>query len=105
MALNNQIHIYSLGTDAFYTDEENTLQTQVRDIVCHEKQLKEEAELITAILEGTISEEKARAKYRTIYHISKEIDVQIGGCDRIDEIKAEIKECHKTKKLLKTNLR
>lgn len=104
MALNNQIHIYSLGTDAFYTDEENALQTQIHDIVRHEKQLKEEEELIFAILEGRISEEKARAKYRTIYRIDKEIDVQLGGHDRIDEIKAEIRKCHNAKKLLKANL-
>ena len=92
ISLDRQIHIYSFDTSAFYTDEEKELSTKI-DQLCFEKsRLKKERDIIEGVLRESLSTEKAEKRYRALYRMRREEDVEVGGADRLAEIAERIHE-------------
>lgn len=103
MSLSQQVHIYSLGTDAFYTDQENEIYMQKRELEQHKSRLEQEKDVLTAYFSGKLSEDKAQKQYRAIYRLDKDAAVTLGGLDHISKLKVEIKSIGKAIKLLDAN--
>ena len=92
MSLDRQIHIYSFDTSAFYTDEEKELETATNQLIYRKNALKDEKEILSALLGGKISVKKAESQYRALYRIKQSEPITMGGHDRIKEIETELKE-------------
>lgn len=92
MSLDRQIHIYSFDTSAFYTDEEKELETATNQLIYRKNALKDEKEILSALLGGKLSVKKAESQYRALYRIKQTEPITMGGHDRIKEIEAELKE-------------
>lgn len=92
MSLDKQIHIYSFDTSAFYTDEEHEQEKIVNSLTYRKSNLKAERRIISDMVSGAISASIAEKRYRSLYHINKADCVSLGGQNRLDEIKLELKQ-------------
>ena len=90
--LDKQVHIYSLDTSAFYTDEEKVIEEKINNLSYDKTRLKEERAILLQVLSGELTTEKAQAKYRALYRLDKDTEIILGGQARLDEIKRELKE-------------
>lgn len=95
MSLDKQIHIYSFDTSVFYTDDEREQEKIIDSLTYHKGDLKSERDILTDLINGNISQQKAEKKYRALYRISKDESVSLGGQRRIDEIRGELKQVNK----------
>jgi len=102
--LDKQIHIYSIDTSAFYTDEEHELEVELNRLRFHKSKLKEERELISDVLYNGVSEEKAKARYRSIHKIGRNEPVLLGGKKRMGQISRELRGVNKAIKTAKGDL-
>lgn len=91
LILDTQIHIYSVDTSAFYTDDEKEIEMCINSARTQKSKLKDERLLLHSYYDKKISQDKAEAKYRGIYNISKDSPVVLGDRDRFSDIAEELK--------------
>src|SRR5574344_456923 len=89
--LDTQIHIYSVDTSAFYTDDEKEYESAVNRARAQKSKLKAERTLLQSFYSDGISKDKAETMYRQIYNISKQESVTLGTKDRFSEIADDIR--------------
>lgn len=104
ISLDKQIHIYSFDTSAFYTDEEHMLEIKINELCNTKNKQKAERDILTEYHYGTLTKEKAEAKYRALYKVKRDELVVIGDKDRIRQIDKEIKNTNSVIKILKDEL-
>ena len=95
IALDTQIHIYSVDTGAFYTDEENNHIKAQNTMLRLKTQLKAEKDTIERELKGVITSKTADREIRRIYRLEPEAELPERSMSRIDDIKTELKTLNK----------
>ena len=76
MSLTNQINIYAVDSDAFYTEEERDISIQLNKLRTKKKNLKEEIRIGEQFLSGAIPEKKQATRYREIYRLRRDIEIE-----------------------------
>ena len=76
MSLTNQINIYAVDSDAFYTEEERDISIQLNNLRTKKKNLKEEIRIGEQFLSGAIPEKKQATRYREIYRLRRDIEIE-----------------------------
>ena len=77
MSLTNQINIYAVDSDAFYTEEERDISIQLNNLRTKKKNLKEEIRIGEQFLSGAIPEKKQATRYREIYRLRRDIEIEL----------------------------
>lgn len=93
MALDKQIHIYSVDTSAFFTPQEQEIETDRLQSIYKKSKLKSENKFITKYLEHSITEKSAIRKIKDVYK-DRHYDVVLSE-DKISENCKQIKELNK----------
>ena len=104
ISLNKQIHIYSFDTSAFYSDEEKSLEARINSLRNEKNRLKSEHEILSKLLDNSLSLQKAQSQYRALYKVSKDEEIIIGDSERISEIFVRIKGINSEVKAVKGEL-
>lgn len=68
IALERQVHLYSVDTKAFYTDEERDIDKTLSSLRRQQWELRQEADLLEQYYAGTLTESVARKRLAALTH-------------------------------------
>lgn len=90
VSLTDQINIYAVDSDAFYNEEERDISIQLNNLRTRKKNLKEELRIAEQFLGGSLPEKKQATRYREIYRLRKEIEIDLPTPDVVEILNEQI---------------
>lgn len=105
ISLERQIHIYSVDTAAFYSDQEKELHDQINELIFTKKGLREAISLLKERNAGQLTPERAQKRWRQLHFQMDGQDGEIPPFEYIPILSAQVKQCTAAIKELKARLK